>query len=255
MLRQKTRLRMTDRLFVLVDYDNLGDFRTSKTLDAVMRHIESRLPDDFVEGVPRVDMRLYGGWVTGRSLTRQAQAIAAEIQANYPATTQRVNASGVSSTRILSVAFARSGLFLPSEDLSDTFMSGRSVRNIYIDQSGWRSCSSPSQCHMAAVETFIRDGQCNHGSCGVTSRELLKRNEQKQVDTLLVADMAELALRQGAKRIAIVSSDADMWPGVLLCLTAGTAVCQVHTSPGASTKPGLLSNISRMGGSYRQISV
>jgi uncharacterized LabA/DUF88 family protein len=246
---------MTDRLFVLVDYDNLGDFRAAKTLDAVIRHIESRLPDEFVDDVPRVDVRLYGGWVTGRSLTRQAQALGVEIQANYPATTKRVDSSGVATTRILSVTFARSGLFLPSEDLSDMFVSGRSVRNIYIDQSGWRACASPRQCQIAAVEAFIRDGQCNYGSCGVTARDLLKRNEQKQVDTLLVADMAELALRQGAKRIAIVSSDADMWPGVLLCLTAGAAVCQVHTSPGMSTKPGLLSNLSRMGGSYRQISV
>lgn len=246
---------MTDRLFVLVDYDNLGDFRATKTFDAVIRHIESRLPDDFVEGVSRVDVRLYGGWVAGRSLTRQAQVLGAEIQANYPASTQRVDSSGKATTRILSVSFARSGLFLPSEDLSDMFMPGRSVRNIYVDQGGWRACASPRQCQLAVVETFIRDGQCNLGSCGVTLRDLLKRNEQKQVDTLLVADMAELALRQGAKRVAVVSSDADMWPGVLLCLTAGTAVCQVHTSPGLSTKPALLSNLSRIGGSYRQTSV
>ena len=246
---------MTDRLFVLVDYDNLGDFRTAKTLDAVIRHIESRIPNDFMQGISRVEVRLYGGWTTGRSLTRQAQTIGAEIQANFPATTRRLDQSGKLITRILTVAFARSGLFLPSEDLADTFMPRRSVRNVQIDQSGWRACASPQRCQLAAVENFLRDGQCDFGSCGVTTRDLLRRNEQKQVDTLLVADMAELALRQGTKRVAIVSSDADMWPGVLLCLSAGASVCQIHTSPGGVTKPALMSNLSRLGTAYNQTSV
>lgn len=246
---------MTDRLFVLVDYDNLGDFRAARTLDAIIRHVESRIPNDFMEGIARVEVRLYGGWTTGRLLTRQAQTLSAEIQANFPATTQRLDQSGKLTTRILTVAFARSGLFLPSEDLSDTFMKGRPVRNIYIDQSGWRGCASPQTCQLAVVEKFLRDGQCDFCSCGVTTRDLLRRNEQKQVDTLLVADMAELALRQGAKRVAVVSSDADMWPGVLICLTAGAAVCQVHTSPGGTTKAALMSNLSRFGTAYNQTSV
>ena len=246
---------MTDRLFILVDYDNLGDFRAAKTLDAIIRHIESRIPDDFMEGISRIEARLYGGWVTGRSLTRQAQVLGAEIQANFPATTQRTDSSGKATTRILSVAFARSGLFLPSEDLLDTFMPRRSVRNIHVDQSGWLTCASPQQCQLAVIEAFLRNRQCDFGSCGVTTAGLLRQNEQKQVDTLLVADMAELALRQGAKRLAIVSSDADMWPGVLLCLSAGAAVCQVHTSPGVTTKQALVSNLSRTSGTYKQTSV
>jgi hypothetical protein len=147
---------MTDRLFVLVDYDNLGDFRTAKSLDAVIRHIESRIPNDFMEGISRVEVRLYGGWTTGRSLTRQAQTIGAEIQANFPATTQRLDHSGKLITRILTVAFARSGLFLPSEDLADTFMPGRSVRNIQIKKNRWRACASPQKCQLATIETFLR---------------------------------------------------------------------------------------------------
>lgn len=246
---------MTDRLFVLVDYDNLGDFRKAKTLDAVVRHIESRIPNQFMEGISRVEVRLYGGWTTGRSLTRQAQVLGAEIQANFPATTQRLDPTGKLVTRILTVAFARSGLFLPSEDLADTFMSGRSIRNVQVDQSGWRTCASPQRCQLAPIESFLRDGQCDFGACGVTTRDLLRRNEQKQVDTLIVADMAELALRQGTKKVAVVSSDADMWPGVLLCLTAGASVCQIHTTPGGVTKPMLMSNLSRLGAAYNQTSV
>lgn len=246
---------MTDRLFVLVDYDNLGNFRAAKTLDAVVRHIESRIPDDFLRAISRLDVRLYGGWTIGRSLTRQAQLIGTEIQANFPATIQRLDRSGNLVTRILTVAFARAGLFLPNEDLADTFVPRRSVRNIQVDPSGWRACARPHGCHLAPIETFLRQGQCVVGGCGVTGQELLRRNEQKQVDTLLVADMAELVLRQGAKRIAIVSSDADMWPGVLLCLTAGASVHHIHTSPGGATKQTLMSNLTRLGAGYNQTSI
>jgi len=41
---------MTDRLYVLVDYDNFGGFRTANTLDVVVRHIETRIPDLFLDG-------------------------------------------------------------------------------------------------------------------------------------------------------------------------------------------------------------
>lgn len=246
---------MTDRLFVLVDYDNLGSFRNAKTLDAVVRHIESRIPNQFMDGISRVEVRLYGGWTTGRSLTRQAQVLGAEIQSQFPATTQRLDPTGKLVTRILTVAFARSGLFLPSEDLADTFMPRRSARDVKVNPSGWRTCASPQKCKLAPIESFLRDKQCDCGSCGVTPQDLLYRDEQKQVDTLLVADMAELTLRQGTRKLAVVSSDADMWPGVLLCLTAGASVCQIHTSPGGSTKPVLMSNLARLGATYNQTSI
>ena len=74
---------MSDRLYVLVDYDNLGDFRAGKSSEAVLRHIEARIPEQFVDGLSRVEMRLYGGWLNGRSLTRQAQTLSAEIQASW----------------------------------------------------------------------------------------------------------------------------------------------------------------------------
>lgn len=245
----------SDRLFVLIDYDNLGRFRSAKTCEAVLRHIESLIPEDFASGMLRAEMRLYGGWVSRGSLTRQAQTLSAEIQAAFPSTARRLDKDGNTVTWILSATLARSGLSLPSEDLRDTFMPGRQLGAVTIDQSAWRSCSRPNDCPMASVESFVRDGQCHMARCGVTSRDLLRKNEQKQVDTLLVADMAELVLRQGVSKLVIVSSDADMWPGVLLCLAAGAFVCQIHTSPGGTTKPNLRVNLSRLGAAYFERSV
>lgn len=246
---------MASQLFVLVDYDNLSDFLVGRSLEGVVRHLEGKIPDEFLVNCSRVEFRLYGGWVTGNSLTRQAQPLSAELQRVFPTTFTRQGADGALVTRHLDCSLARAGLSLPAEDLRDTLMTGRSVRNVYIDQSAWRPCSSPASCQLSTVETFIQSGQCSDQYCGVRARDLLKRNEQKQVDTLIVADMAELVLRQGAMELVMVSSDADMWPGILLCLSAGASICHVHTTPGAVTKPNLAVNLSRIGAMYKQVSV
>jgi uncharacterized LabA/DUF88 family protein len=249
---------MTDRLHILVDYDNLATFSKGKTVEAVLRHVESRVPDGFLVGRTRIEMRLYGGWVNGQTLTKHAQQLSAALQAQFPSTALRNNSAGVLETRFFSANFARSGLSLPSEMLRDTFMRNRSVRNVYIDQGAWTQCASPTQCSLAGIEKFIAARECHQPSCSLALKDLIKQDEQKQVDTLLVADMAELVLKQANDRLAIVSSDADMWPGILLCLSAGASVCHVHTTPGTTTKQNLLANVTaipRIRSLYKQVSV
>ena len=57
---------------------------------------------------------------------------------------------------------------------------------------------------------------------------LLSRREQKLVDTMIVADLIHLASR-GETPIGLVSSDDDMWPGILSALNIGASVIHVHT--------------------------
>ena len=249
---------MTDRLHILVDFDNLARFSKGKTVEAVLRHIESKVPDSFLVGRTRIEMRLYGGWVNGQALTRQAQQLSANLQTSFPSTALRSNSTGTLETRFFNATFARSGLSLPSELLRDTFVRNRSVRNIYVDQGGWTHCAAPAHCSLSGIEKFINTRECHNASCSLSLQDLVKQDEQKQVDTLLVADMAELVLKQANDRVVVVSSDADMWPGILLCLGAGASVCHVHTTPGATTKASLLVNLTaspRIRSLYNQISV
>jgi uncharacterized LabA/DUF88 family protein len=86
--------------------------------------------------------------------------------------------------------------------------------------------------------------------------DLLVRDEQKMVDTLLVADVAELALAQRAAHIVIVSSDTDMWPAVLLALRMGSNVLHIHPKAGSQTQRHLLGTLSRnLPGKYAQLSI
>ena len=66
------------------------------------------------------------------------------------------------------------------------------------------------------------------------------RDEQKMVDTLMVADMAHAALLDGDKDIVVVTSDTDIWPGVLLALKGGCAVTQIHATPKMRTPQSLI---------------
>ena len=61
------------------------------------------------------------------------------------------------------------------------------------------------------------------------------------VDTMLVADMIHLAQR-GDDKFVVVSSDDDLWPGMLSAMASGSTVIHVttkHTSA-ASTYLGTM---------------
>jgi uncharacterized LabA/DUF88 family protein len=63
---------------------------------------------------------------------------------------------------------------------------------------------------------------------------LLYRTEQKLVDTMIAADLFALHL-QSSRRIAVVTSDDDLWPPIKLLLQLGVQVFHIHTIPGRRT--------------------
>lgn len=76
------------------------------------------------------------------------------------------------------------------------------------------------------------------------------------VDTLLVADIAYQAFVHKATDVVIVSSDTDMWPGVLLAMTAGCNVVHLHTRSGWKTQKHLMATLcSATNRRYTQLSV
>jgi hypothetical protein len=58
---------------------------------------------------------------------------------------------------------------------------------------------------------------------------LISTTEQKLVDSMLTADLIHLA-HSGEQFVAIVSSDDDMWPGIITAVHAGAHVLHVQTS-------------------------
>jgi uncharacterized LabA/DUF88 family protein len=79
--------------------------------------------------------------------------------------------------------------------------------------------------------------------CSGRLSDFFVRDEQKMVDTLLVADIAAYVMHRKVKDLVVVSSDADMWPGVLFAMNSGCNVVQVHPRSGWRTQRHLLETI------------
>ncbi|PKH70038.1 hypothetical protein CXF96_05910 [Stenotrophomonas sp. Betaine-02u-21] len=82
------------------------------------------------------------------------------------------------------------------------------------------------------------------------------RDEQKMVDTLMVADLAHITFVDKHDDVVVVSSDADIWPGILLAIKGGCAVTQVHATPKIVTASNLKNMLHPdISSYYREISI
>ncbi len=89
---------------------------------------------------------------------------------------------------------------------------------------------------MARLRQLKYSDECEAATCAVKAQDLVVRDEQKMVDTLIVADIAYLSLQKRDKNVVVVSSDTDMWPGVLLAANAGCLITHIHTNDGWRTQ-------------------
>ena len=56
------------------------------------------------------------------------------------------------------------------------------------------------------------------------------------VDTMMVADIIHIANR-GDESVAVVTSDDDVWPGILSAMIIGTRVLHVRPKPSSMAWP------------------
>jgi len=140
--------------------------------------------------------------------------------------------------------------------LEETLVRERGLRKFRARSGSPTACASQSRCGMSPYLGFTQATACSVVGCGSTLGDVLVRDEQKMVDTLLVADMAVHTLTKAASDLVVVSSDVDMWPGVLIALQAGCHVTHIHTKPGWRTQSHLLRTLNQSTGrAYRQLSV
>jgi uncharacterized LabA/DUF88 family protein len=71
------------------------------------------------------------------------------------------------------------------------------------------------------------------------------KDEQKLIDTMLVADLVYLATSNRQEcRVAVVSSDDDMLPGIRTAVNAGARVFQIHTAANYLTEQSYVRGLS-----------
>lgn len=205
---------------VLVDYDNVGDsLRRGKLVDLADKILD-RIPKQHLLDATNVNFRLYGGWDKGGNLTMSAQRLAAQLRSSFPKIWNLPNPIKVA------MDLAQATEAFPQKPLSNTFRS-ESVRTISFLQPTKTTCRN-SSCPIEPLYEFFRDKQCPVNQCSATPENLGSHETQKMVDTMMVADLIYLASK-GAKSICLVSSDDDLWPGILGALGSGSSL--IHIQP------------------------
>lgn len=238
-------------LQIFVDYDNVEVSLTRAGPVALAKTLVGLVPQAVLDRHDAVIVRLYGGWRERGNLTRSAQQLVPDIRAGSPSAFGK--RSGTAGFLRLTVELADSPIG-SSTPMEETLVRERGLRGFRAKRS-WAECNRPTSCGLAQFSSLSHRTNCTVAGCTSSLANVLVRDEQKMVDTMIVADMAYQALSQRATDIVVVSSDTDMWPGVLLAVRANCQVTHIHTRPSWRTQRHLMGTLGRTTQYYQQLSV
>lgn len=241
-------------LVVLVDFDNVDSSLTRAGPMNMAKALVPLIPDPVLARHTSVLVRLYGGWRSQGTLTTSAQRLVPDIRAGSPTVVGRPSPNPGPPIR-LTVELAE-GPVGTATVLQETLVRDRDLRK-FRARPHWSECSSPgSNCGMNMHAALSHATQCSAPGCTSRLSHVLVRDEQKMVDTLLVADLVHQALAVKATDVVVVTSDTDMWPGVLLAVGAGCNVVHIHTRAGWRTQRHLVGTLGpATAPHYTQLSV
>jgi hypothetical protein len=215
---------------ILVDYDNIPDLIRRNgpryVADRLCAALQRVAIDVLLED-RRLDLRFYGGWYAGRTLSALGQLLAADLQASFPFVL-RFNPDNPDSAITVAGALAHSLIIVPKHTLYATFRQRPGLGKVVCADPSTLGCADPI-CPFRAVVTFFSSNRCSQNTCQVNVSALVSpRGEQKLVDTMLVADLIYLS-HSGESTATVVTSDDDVWPGVISAMQLGTRVIHITT--------------------------
>lgn len=215
---------MNIRLYI--DYDNL----TLHAKQAGVRHIVTRsllateIPT--TDTIGTCDTRIYGGWYEDTILTKSAQDIVVELGRDFPARLPFINKAGDSCNCTVSAELARSLEAEPSHHYFNTCRQKSMPRTLKCVRPSLKGCVE-KECPLDLLPTLFETEQCPKNGCAVSLRDLIFRQEQKLVDTMLACDMIHAA-RLGCTLMTLVSSDDDLIPAIRIVLLEGVPFARLH---------------------------
>lgn len=241
-------------LVVLVDFDNVDPVLARAGALSLARNLVSLIPSPVLARHSEVQVRLYGGWRSSGALTKHAQRLIPDIRSGSPTVVGRPGLNAGPPLR-LTVELAE-GPIGTTVRFQETLALDRPLRK-FRARATWPECVSPGAgCGMALYSRLSHATVCQVPGCASRLSGLLVRDEQKMVDTLLVADIAYQALSLKATDVVVVSSDTDMWPGILLAMNSGCNVIHLHTQSGWKTQRHLIATLGQATSPrYTQLSI
>lgn len=211
-------------MIALIDYDNLrvGPNRLRYAVTRLLHAIGARR----FAGDARLRCRLYGGWFDRFRLSKSAQRIVRDIDSTFP---RRVTVSDEDGAVAVLVRMELARMLAGDRvDLTHTYRRRSVPPNLSCAPAPFDGCVRPSRCPIADLARFINDAACPTAGCAVTPNTVLQKDEQKLVDSMLVADLIRLA-QTTSESLVLASSDDDMWPGIRVALLHGARLLHVHS--------------------------
>lgn len=241
-------------LTIFIDYDNVESVLKSAGPVSLVKLLIPSVPPYVLLKYDSVRARLYGGWRCQGLLTTSAQRLVPDIRDQSPTVIRNFSSSGKALRLMVELAEGPLGTSIIFEE---TLARDRSVRKFRARRKPWEECvSQDANCGLAYAAAFTHDHLCSIQGCKIRLKNVLVCDEQKMVDTLIVADLAHEALVLRASDLVMVSSDVDMWPGVILAARAGCNVIHIHTKAGWRTQRHLMKTlVSSSVLSYQQFSI
>ena len=227
---------------VIVDYNNIPQATRRLGVKYVAESIARCLGAVPVGKYRRLNLRLYDGWYQVQSPTQLAQRIAVEVQKDFPTVVSLTNPTGGIVKAVVAAEMAYSLHCDPNIHLWHTFRPRSGQANLSCKSPVTSGCVSAS-CVLSTLPGFFTSQRCPDASCTLTTEDLIVRNEQKLVDSMMATDLISLHLSNN-EELVVVSSDDDLWPSLRLLLQRGHTVYHVHTKPNHSTPSFYTSRIS-----------
>ena len=214
-------------MIVLIDYDNLDVLMRRRGIVHVITSLLGALEARQVDGEKRIFCRLYGGWFDESSLSRNAQQLAPDLRKEFPRryAVSKTNAGG---TLLVQAELASSLACDPRGVLTHTFRRRSPQKGLKCVGLPFADCFDYRDCSLVNLEPFFQNDQCPKNKCSVVPTEVLKREEQKLVDSMIVTDLIHSANSTG-EVVVVVSADDDLWPGIRYALLQGARI--IHGVP------------------------
>lgn len=217
------------KIGVFIDYDNLPlQHKRAGVLDVVTKAL-IQLPMEASISRAMCDVRIYGGWYEGTGITAVAQSVAVEIQQAFPTIIRLPTKGGNNVSISTNAELAVSLLQEPGHHLFNTYRRKGKPANVRVEDPISLGCSD-SACVLPLMKKLLRNGSCPKPGCTISSTNLIYRNEQKIVDTMLSCDLIHAAAT-GYAPVLLVSGDDDFLPPLRTILLRGTSAFRFHPTP------------------------
>ena len=211
-------------MLILVDYDNLGMYKHKSindivtiTLSRALRHIgEARI---------HCQVRLYGGWFTKEGQSGEGKEVLLKLQGNENIIEKQVGKNGQWVVAIVHIEMASSILQKPEHDLFFTYRTKARTYDIRVKKQEEVACGQDS-CLLPLLAKFLKTRKCPREGCSVGADDLVWRNEQKLVDSMIVCDLLYSAGAQ-VNYIVLVSDDDDFVPPLIALSVMNKQVIRV----------------------------